>query len=229
MEKNRGCSNLICQLKDAEPWQRRRAVRFLKASTGRVALAEVLRELVFLPEDVLPEVLEWLSHWRWPMGVAPSPLEIMQCVKLMDHSNPAIASTAIKLLQSLRGQGKLLVNQTVHPLKYSQEARTANLPLLTIDLASSQVSLGDAPCDLTQYQKRMLYRLAESRGHYVSAGDLYSAAQGEYYAYDQPGDVKSNVKNLRGRLGDDGTRQYYIQSKKHIGYRINLQNVKVVK
>lgn len=226
MEINSRRTNLICQLKHPDPWRRRRAIRVLKSS-GRIQLRPLLQELDALPADVLPEVLDWLGHWQWPNWIAPTSGELKQCVKLLEHSNPAIARTAVKLLQGLSEEDKIPVRQAATSLPNSREAG-AYLPLLTIDMAGSRVCLGDKPCDLTQHQKRILHRLAESRGHYVSAGELYFAAQGEYYVYDRAGDVKSNIRNLRGRLGDDGKRQYYIQSKKHVGYRLNLQNVKVI-
>lgn len=220
-------TSLVGYLQHPEPWCRRRATKLFQYSGGLISLEEVLQRLESFPEDVLEEALEWLRHWQWPGVVAPSGLSLSLLYKYTNNSDIRIARVGGELLASLDK------HKWPEPLRECNNFYAADhpdstyLPPLIIYLTKEEVRLGESPIELTRAPKRILFRLAEADGLYVDSDILYGAVQGEDYGVQLPGDVKSNIRLLRKHLGDNGTSQWYIQSQRSLGYRLNKKHVQI--
>ncbi|SHE37404.1 Transcriptional regulatory protein, C terminal [Desulforamulus putei DSM 12395] len=210
-----------------DPWYRRRAAMLFEHDGGLLSLEEVLQGLDRFPEDILQQALDWLRQWQWPATEAPGSSSLKLCIKLVDNPDARIAAVGRELL------GRLNKHKWPGPLKeeaipyHTGPGDFVQVPLLTIHLAKSEVWLGHQQPELTRAQRRILFRLAEARGNFLEGEILYYAVQGETAVYGYSGDVKSHIKLLRQKLGDDAKRQLYIESKRSRGYRLNLTHVQI--
>ncbi|MEW6696097.1 MAG: winged helix-turn-helix domain-containing protein [Bacillota bacterium] len=221
-------TNVVPYLQHPDLWHRRRAARLFDQAGGMLSLEEVLQGLGKLPEDILQQALVWLQQWQWPGTEAPAGRCLKLCIRLLDNPDPRLAAAGRELLTKLnqhRWPGPL----KEEPLPYHTGAGDFHqVPILTIDLTQWEIQLGRHPLELTRAQRRILFRLAAARGHYLDREIIYSAIQGETAILGSPGDVKSHIRLLRQKLGDDAKRQLYIESKRSLGYRLNRNHVQVL-
>jgi DNA-binding response OmpR family regulator len=89
---------------------------------------------------------------------------------------------------------------------------------LTIDFASHEVRIGDAPIALTSTEYRLLEVLAQHAGTILPHQLLLERVWGPEYMRDTHY-LKVFVRRLRQKLGDDPDQPRYIQTEWGIGYR----------
>nr|WP_238480781.1 helix-turn-helix domain-containing protein [Desulforadius tongensis] len=82
------------------------------------------------------------------------------------------------------------------------------------------VRVNDKPVRLTAAEFRLLLTLAENQGCYVSKDRLYALAVDDGAAVGNDTALKTHIKRIRQKLGDDGRNQKYIQCFKRYGYRL---------
>ena len=98
-------------------------------------------------------------------------------------------------------------------------AETYTLGDLTINYAEREVVVGGRSVDLTPIEYRLLYELSVNAGRVVSHEFLLNRIWGLDRELDsQP--VRSFVKKLRRKLGDDARNPRYIFSQPRVGYRM---------
>ena len=90
---------------------------------------------------------------------------------------------------------------------------------LTIDYAQESVTLSGRLVRLTATERRLLMELAQNNGRVLTHGQLLERVWG----LDASGDarqVRTVVKNLRRKLGDDAGQPKYIFTESRLGYRM---------
>ena len=90
---------------------------------------------------------------------------------------------------------------------------------LTVNFAERRVSLAGRPVRLTGMEYRVLAELAANAGWVVTHADLLLRVWGPAHAGGS-GPVRTIVKNLRGKLGEDAENPTYIFNEPRIGYRL---------
>ena len=90
---------------------------------------------------------------------------------------------------------------------------------LTIDYASRTVSLDGRTLQLTELEYRLLFELSVNAGSVVTHDHLLRSVWGQGHA-GHSGPVRTVVKNLRRKLGDNGTAPRSLLSEPRIGYRM---------
>ena len=90
---------------------------------------------------------------------------------------------------------------------------------LTVNFAERRVSMAGRPVRLTDMEYRVLAELAASPGRVVNHPDLLLRAWGPAHAGGS-GPVRTIVKNLRDKLGEDAENPTYIFNEPRIGYRL---------
>ena len=90
---------------------------------------------------------------------------------------------------------------------------------LTVNFAERRVTLAGRPVRLTDMEYRMLAELAANAGRVVNHADLLLRVWGPAHAGGS-GPVRTIVKNLRGKLGDDAENPTYIFNEPRVGYRL---------
>jgi two-component system KDP operon response regulator KdpE len=100
-----------------------------------------------------------------------------------------------------------------------QSAEPYLLRDLTIDYAQRSVTVAGRPVELTPIEYRLLYELSVNAGRVLTHDYLLRRIWGpEYLGYSQP--VRSFVKKLRHKLGDDSNSPKYIFTQPRVGYRM---------
>ena len=94
--------------------------------------------------------------------------------------------------------------------------RVANL---VVDTARREVTVGDAPVELTALEFAILEALGRDPGVVLSRQQLLDAAWGLEFAGDEHV-LEVHVGNLRRKLGDDPTSPRYIETLRGVGYRL---------
>ncbi len=90
---------------------------------------------------------------------------------------------------------------------------------LTINYAQQSVTVAGHPVELTPTEYSMLYELSVNAGHVLTHDYLLRRIWGpEFLGYSQP--VRSFVKKLRRKLGDDSNNPKYIFTRPRVGYRL---------
>ena len=90
---------------------------------------------------------------------------------------------------------------------------------LTVDYAQRSVTVAVRPVELTPIEYRLLYELSVNTGRVLTHDYLLRRIWGpEYSGYSQP--VRSFVKKLRRKLGDDSNSPKYIYTQPRVGYRM---------
>jgi DNA-binding response OmpR family regulator len=90
---------------------------------------------------------------------------------------------------------------------------------LVVDRQRHVVTLDTAPVDLTPTEWGILTALASAPGRVSSRGELVNRVRGyEFAGYERT--IDSHVKNLRHKLGDDGSQ--IIETVLGVGYRLGL-------
>ena len=99
----------------------------------------------------------------------------------------------------------------------------SRLPLmmgdLTINFASRDVTIRDRAVSLTATEYRLLYQLAIHAGRVLTPDQLLHQVWGVEYS-GEPELVRSMVRSLRRKLGDDARNPRYIFSETGVGYRM---------
>ena len=89
---------------------------------------------------------------------------------------------------------------------------------LTVDFASQQVRLGDAPVSLTPVEYKLLYHLVRNAGHVLRHETLLAKVWGREYV-DEVDYLRVYIRRLREKLGDNPDRPRYIRTERGLGYR----------
>lgn len=91
--------------------------------------------------------------------------------------------------------------------------------LLTIDANRHEAHLAGREIDLTPTEWGVLVALAATPGRVLSRAELVNRVRGyEFAGYERT--IDSHVKNLRRKLGDDGTR--VVETVQGAGYRLGV-------
>ena len=90
---------------------------------------------------------------------------------------------------------------------------------LTIDYAERRVSLAGRAVLLTNIEYRLLFELSVNAGRVLTHEQLLQRVWGPEHS-GQPGAVRTFVKNLRRKLGDDADNPSYIFTEPSVGYRM---------
>lgn len=90
---------------------------------------------------------------------------------------------------------------------------------LTINYAERRVLLAGRPVALTDTEYRTLLELSVNAGRVLSHTELLQQVWGPGHS-GRPGAVRTVVKNLRRKLGDDANDPTYIFSEPRAGYRM---------
>ena len=90
---------------------------------------------------------------------------------------------------------------------------------LTVNYAERRVSLAGHPVQLTDTEYRMLFELSANAGRVLAHGELLQRVWGPAHS-GRTGAVRSVVKNLRRKLGDDADNPAYVFNEPRVGYRM---------
>ena len=90
---------------------------------------------------------------------------------------------------------------------------------LTIDYAERRVSLAGRAVPLTNIEYRLLFELSVNAGLVLTHDQLLQRVWGLEHP-GRPGAVRTFVKNLRRKLGDDADNPTYIFTEPRVGYRM---------
>ncbi len=90
---------------------------------------------------------------------------------------------------------------------------------LTIKYGEHQVVVAGHPVELTATEYALLYELSVNAGLVMTHGQLMQRVWGEENSGDS-GLVRTIVKRLRNKLGDDARNPVYIYTQPGVGYRM---------
>ena len=90
---------------------------------------------------------------------------------------------------------------------------------LAIDYAERRVSLAGRAVPLTNIEYRLLFELSVNAGQVLTHDQLLQRVWGLEHP-GRPGAVRTFVKNLRHKLGDDADNPKYIHTEVRVGYRM---------
>ena len=90
---------------------------------------------------------------------------------------------------------------------------------LTVNYAERRVSLAGRPVRLTDTEYRMLFELSVNAGRVLAHAELLQRVWGPAHS-GRSGAVRSVIKNLRRKLGDDAGNPTYIFNQPRVGYRM---------
>ncbi|MXY59314.1 MAG: winged helix-turn-helix transcriptional regulator [Chloroflexi bacterium] len=89
---------------------------------------------------------------------------------------------------------------------------------LTIDFMERTVSVAGRPVSMTPTEYKLLYELAANAGRVVTHDQIIQRVWGEEHTVDERL-LRSYIKNLRQKLGDDARNPSYIFTASRTGYR----------
>lgn len=101
----------------------------------------------------------------------------------------------------------------------SRPSKRYSLGNLNIDYTHRQVTVADRPVRLTDKEYRLLVELAVNAGRALTHDYLLRQVWGPGYSR-QAGLVRTVVKNLRRKLGDEAGSPTYIFTEQRVGYRM---------
>ncbi len=90
---------------------------------------------------------------------------------------------------------------------------------LAVDYAGHRVTLAGRPVQLTDIEYRTLVELSANAGRVLTHGELLRRVWGPAHS-GRTGAVRSVIKNLRRKLGDDAASPAYIFNQPRVGYRM---------
>ena len=90
---------------------------------------------------------------------------------------------------------------------------------LTVNYAERWVTLAGRPVRLTNMEYRTLFELSVNGGRVLSHEELLQRVWGPAHS-GRPGAVRSVIKNVRRKLGDDADNPTYIFNEPRVGYRM---------
>ncbi|NPV26495.1 MAG: response regulator transcription factor [Firmicutes bacterium] len=103
-------------------------------------------------------------------------------------------------------------------------------PLLVISPETGEVWLGTERLNVTAAELRILAKLAENGRRITTPEVLYDALYGDGTGGEGSGfDVRSHIRNLRRKLGDDGRDPYYILNHRSLGYQLRPGTYRLIK
>ena len=105
------------------------------------------------------------------------------------------------------------------PVERPEPSQPYLLRDLMVNFAERRVSMAGRPVRLTDMEYRVLAELAVNAGRVVNHADLLLRVWGPAHAGGS-GPVRTIVKNLRDKLGDDVRNPTYIFNEPRIGYRL---------
>ena len=134
---------------------------------------------------------------------------------------PKVTADRRRIAQVL---GNLLSNAARHSPASSGIRVTAvqsdvHVEVCVADYAERRVSLAGRPVELTDIEYRMLFELSVNAGRVLAHGELLQRVWGPGHS-GRPGAVRSVIKNLRRKLGDDAENPAYIFNQPRVGYRM---------
>ncbi len=91
---------------------------------------------------------------------------------------------------------------------------------LLIDLDARSVSLDGQPLPLSQREYDLLAYLARRQGEVVSYRELLERVWGYPPGFQNHDPVRTCVKRLRRKLGEDPRRPHYLETVRGVGYRL---------
>ena len=103
--------------------------------------------------------------------------------------------------------------------RQAQAVEPFRLGDLTINYLERSVTLAGRPIRLTPTQFKLLVELSSNAGRILTHDELLLKVWGQGHSADQQL-LRSFVKGLRGRLGDDARNPVYIFTESGIGYRL---------
>ncbi len=89
---------------------------------------------------------------------------------------------------------------------------------LTVDFASQQVRLRDAPVSLTPVEYKLLYHLVRNAGHILGHETLLAKVWGREYV-DEVDYLRVYIRRLRRKLEANPEQPVYILTERGVGYR----------
>ena len=101
----------------------------------------------------------------------------------------------------------------------AQQAELYRLGDLTVDFAARTVKVGGRPAKLTPTEYRLLHELCSNAGRALTYDQILHQVWGQ----DTSGDerrVRTSVKDLRRKIGDDARKPNYIITVSGVGYRM---------
>ena len=90
---------------------------------------------------------------------------------------------------------------------------------LVVDFAQRRVSVGGKPVALSATEYKLLYELATNAGRVLTHDQILHGVWGPEYSGEHEL-VRSFIRNLRHKLGDDARNPRYIFTEPQVGYRI---------
>jgi two-component system KDP operon response regulator KdpE len=81
------------------------------------------------------------------------------------------------------------------------------------------VTVGGRPVHLSAIEYKLLYELATHAGRVLTYDQILQRVWGSEYAGDS-GLLRSSIRNLRRKLGDDGHNPRYVLTETQVGYRM---------
>ena len=105
----------------------------------------------------------------------------------------------------------------------SQQAKPYRLKNLTVDYIGNEVTIAGRPAKLTPTEYRLLSALCADAGHVLTYDELLQRLWGPEHPPGAPGDrqrVRTFIKDLRNKLGDDARNPDYIFTVSGVGYRV---------
>ena len=101
----------------------------------------------------------------------------------------------------------------------TEPAEPYSLSELTINYAQREVSLAGVLLEMTELEYRMLYELSVNAGRVMTHAELLRRVWGQAQS-NRSGAVRTIVKQLRQKLGDDANDPTYIHNVPRFGYRM---------
>ena len=105
----------------------------------------------------------------------------------------------------------------------SQQAKPYRLKNLAVDYIGSEVTVAGRPAKLTPTEYRLLSELCANSGQVLTYDELLQRLWGPEHPPGTPGDrqrVRTFIKDLRNKLGDDARNPDYIFTVPGVGYRV---------
>ena len=90
---------------------------------------------------------------------------------------------------------------------------------LAIDYAERAVSMAGRPAELTAIEYRLLFLLSVNAGRVLTHDELLERVWGMDHRGGMSA-VRSSVKRLRGKLGNDASNPTFIFTEPRVGYRM---------
>jgi PAS domain S-box-containing protein len=90
---------------------------------------------------------------------------------------------------------------------------------LTIDFIGRGVTVAGRPVSLSATEYKLLYELVTHAGQVLTHDQILQRVWGPHYSGETKL-IRSFIRNLRRKLGDDARRPRYIFTEPHVGYRV---------